>query len=466
MENIVTLSPPAVDLPTTIPPTLTELLATAPVGSCCTVHGWVRSLRQSKTVAFLALGDGSGLENLQAVLDPNDPVIAAALPSLSTGASVRLVGTLAASPAAGQRVELRVTALTLLGSSDPERYPLQKKGHSLEFLRGIAHLRPRSNTFGAVFRIRSHLALATHAFFAQRGFSYVHTPILTATDCEGAGETFSVASRQKGHEFFGRPAMLTVSGQLNGEALAYGLGRIYTFGPTFRAENSNTVRHLAEFWMIEPEMAFFDLSQNIALGQAYLQACIGAVLSDCQSDLAFMQERYDSGLIAHLEAIVAQPFAQVTYTEAVTILEASGQTFERPAAWGQDLQAEHERFLVEAHFQCPVIVTDYPSALKAFYMYQNDDGRTVRAMDILVPRIGEIIGGSQREHRLEPLQARLQAAGIAPESLAWYVDLHRYGAVPHAGFGLGFERLVMLCTGMTNIRDVIPFPRAPGQIAF
>ena len=455
-----------VNLDPTIPPTLASLLAGGTVGQSCTVQGWLRSLRQSKNVAFVALGDGSCLENLQVVLDPNDAEVAASLPGLSTGASLRLHGTLAESPAAGQRLELHARTIEVLGTSDPERYPLQKKGHSLEFLRGIAHLRPRSNTFGAVFRIRSRLAMATHAFFAQHDFSHVHTPIITGSDCEGAGETFDVGSRIKGNDFFGRPAMLTVSGQLNAEALAYGLGRVYTFGPTFRAENSNTVRHLSEFWMVEPEMAFFDLRQDIALAQAYLQACVAAVLRDCPEDIGFLEQHYGSGLVANLELIANGPFERVTYSEAVSILEKSGQTFERAASWGHDLQAEHERFLVEAHFQKPVIVTDYPSALKAFYMYANDDGKTVRAMDMLVPRIGEIIGGSQREHRTEQLEARLTAAGIAPESMQWYVDLGRFGAVPHAGFGLGFERLVMLCTGMTNIRDVIPFPRAPGQIAF
>lgn len=449
-------------------PTVADLLKHGEVGASYSIGGWIRSFRASKNVSFIALNDGSAAGVLQAVINPDVPGYAEAQPNLSTGASVRLHGKLVESPAKGQRVELHVDKLELLGRSDPETYPLQKKGHTLEFLRSIAHLRSRSNTFGAVFRIRHQLAAATHRFFGEQGFNYVHTPIITASDTEGAGEMFEVSTKgkAKGEEFFGRPAMLTVSGQLNGESLAYGLGRIYTFGPTFRAENSNTVRHLSEFWMIEPEAAFFDLEQNAQLAEGYLRACVEAVLEHNAEDVAFMNERYDKTLLATLGGMLAEPFGRVTYTEAIQLLEKSGQKFEYQPSWGKDLQAEHERFLVEEHFKKPVIVTHYPRQIKAFYMYQNDDDKTVGAMDVLVPRIGEIIGGSQREHRIDRLQARLEQDHMNIESYAWYLDLNRYGAVPHAGFGLGFERLVMLCTGMTNIRDVIPFPRAPGHAAY
>jgi asparaginyl-tRNA synthetase len=448
------------------PPTLREVLARGEVGTVYTVAGWVRSYRASKNVSFIALNDGSILQNLQIVLNPEVTGLAEVASKLSTGASVRVRGALQASPAKGQRVELHASELELLGVADVDSYPLQKKGHTLEFLRSITHLRVRSNTFGAVYRIRSTLALATHEFFGSQGFQYVHTPIITASDCEGAGEMFEVVTKAKGQEFFGRPAMLTVSGQLNGEALAYGLGRIYTFGPTFRAENSNTVRHLSEFWMIEPEMAFFDLKANMRLAEAYLKATVRAALERNRDDIEFLAGHYDEALPKTLERVLADPFAHVTYTEAVRLLEKASTTFEFPVAWGNDLQAEHERYLVETHFGKPVIVTDYPRDLKSFYMYQNDDGKTVGAMDVLIPRIGEIIGGSQREHRLAQLEAGITARGMNAESYTWYLDLNRFGAVPHAGFGLGFERLVMFCTGMTNIRDVIPFPRAPGLAAY
>jgi asparaginyl-tRNA synthetase len=446
--------------------TLRQIIATGTLGAAYTVHGWLRSCRSSKHVCFLAVNDGSCMASLQAVVSTELAGYAELLPRLTTGTAVRLQGTLVASRGKGQAVELHVQEVEVLGEADAQAYPLQKKGHTLEFLRGIAHLRPRSNTFGAVFRVRHVLAQATHKFFSQHDFAYVHTPIITASDCEGAGEMFEVVTKQKGAEFFGRPASLTVSGQLNGEALAYGLGRIYTFGPTFRAENSNTVRHLSEFWMVEPEMAFCTLQGNCALAEAYLQHCVSAVLQHCQNDLDFLQERFDKALLPTLQGVLQAPFARLPYTEAIALLQQSGRRFDVLPTWGTDLQTEHERYLVEDHFAVPVIVTDYPRDIKAFYMYQNDDDRTVAAMDVLVPRIGEMIGGSQREHRLDRLTARLQQMGMNLDSYQWYLDLARYGAAPHAGFGLGFERLVMFCTGMTNIRDVIPFPRAPGNAAY
>ena len=449
-------------------PTVRDLLQIEDLPATATVRGWIRTSRHSKHVHFIAVGDGSTATTLQVVCGAATLGLEAALPQLSTGASVEIEGTLQPSPAKGQAQELQARQLHLLGGADPQGYPLQKKGHSLEFLRGLQHLRSRSNTFGAVFRIRHALAQATHAFFDARQFAYVHTPIITASDCEGAGDMFDVQPRRPAAAtagpFFGRPASLTVSGQLNGEALAYGLGRIYTFGPTFRAENSNTQRHLSEFWMIEPEMAFCELQQNCALAENYLTAMVEHVLAHCGDDVTFLCERFDKALVTTLERTVRGPFARLTYTAAVAILQRSGRAFEAPCVWGSDLQTEHERFLVEEHVQGPTIVTAYPQAIKAFYMYQQDE-RTVAAMDVLVPRIGEIIGGSQREHRIDRLAARLDALKMSREAYAWYLDLHRFGAVPHAGFGLGFERLVMFCTGMSNIRDVIAFPRAPGQAA-
>lgn len=449
-----------------LPLCLVEIFKGHPLDTPLVISGWVRTYRASKNVAFLSLGDGSCGDNLQVVIDAKVADWQALAAVCTTGSSVRIEGKLQSSPGKGQSVELVAHKVEVLGLADAERYPLQKKGHTLEFLRSIAHLRSRSNTFGAVFRIRSTLAQATHNFFAAHHFSCVHTPVITASDCEGAGEMFEVQSRAKQEAFFGRPAMLTVSGQLNGEALAYGLGRIYTFGPTFRAENSNTVRHLAEFWMVEPEMAFFELPQNMALAEAYLKACVQAVLDAHPDDLAFLAKHYDKSLLQSLQDITSQPFARISYTQAVAILTQSKQSFAAPVVWGADLQSEHERYLTEQHFKKPVIVTDYPKALKSFYMYQNDDNKTVGAMDVLVPRIGEIIGGSQREHRIDKLAERMSEAGLSLEAYAWYLELNRYGGVPHAGFGLGFERLVMLCTGMTNIRDTIAFPRAPGLAPF
>lgn len=449
-----------------LPLCLLDIFAGYPLDTPLEIRGWTRTFRASKNVAFLALDDGSCGQCLQVVIDAKVPNWTQLASVCTTGCAVRVRGVLQNSPGKGQALELVAHEVFVLGLSDAEHYPLQKKGHTLEFLRSIAHLRSRTNTFGAVFRIRSTLAHATHQFFAAHHFSCVHTPVITASDCEGAGEMFEVQSRGKKEAFFGRPAMLTVSGQLNGEALAYGLGRIYTFGPTFRAENSNTVRHLAEFWMVEPEMAFFELPQNMALAEAYLKACVQAVLDTHAHELAFLAKHYDKSLLACLSALVEEPFARLTYTQAVALLEQSNHSFKAAVGWGLDLQSEHERYLTEEHFKKPVIVTDYPKALKSFYMYQNDDGKTVAAMDVLVPRIGEIIGGSQREHRLDKLSERMTEAGLSLEAYAWYLELNQYGGAAHAGFGLGFERLVMLCTGMTNIRDTIAFPRAPGLAPF
>lgn len=444
---------------------LKDILDQGEVGERYVAKGWVRSRRDSKGLSFLVLGDGSSMQTLQVVMGAEVPGYEALLPDLTTGASVAVTGELVESPGKGQRVELKAETVELLGKADPETYPLQKKGHSQEFLRTIAHLRPRTNLFGAVFRIRATLAQATHRFFSDNSFHYVHTPIITASDCEGAGEMFEVRATSKEH-FFGRPAMLTVSGQLNGEALAYGLGQIYTFGPTFRAENSNTSRHLSEFWMIEPEAAFYDIHDDQDLAEAYLKALIESVFRDNPDDLEFLGKFIDKGLIKNLETTRDSRFERLSYTDAVEILQKAGKAWEFPVSWGADLQSEHERFLTEEHFKRPVILTGYPKEIKAFYMFQNDDEKTVAAMDVLVPGIGEIIGGSQREHRLERMEARLVADGMNLEDYAWYLDLNRYGAVPHAGFGLGFERAVMFCTGMSNIRDVIPFPRSPGHAHF
>jgi asparaginyl-tRNA synthetase len=447
-------------------PSIATLLSSGEIGRKYRVCGWLRSRRDSKGLSFLVLNDGSTIANLQVVLSADEvDNYEALVEQLTTGTSVAVVGPLVESQGKGQSVELLATHLTILGLADSDSYPLQKKGHGFEFLRQIAHLRPRTNTFAAVFRIRSTLAQATHRFFAEQGFHYVHTPIITASDCEGAGEMFEVKSGGKEH-FFGRPTMLTVSGQLNAEALAYGLGRVYTFGPTFRAENSNTSRHLAEFWMIEPELAFGDINDDMDLAEAYVKALIDAVFEHNKGDVEFLNRFVDKQLVATLQNTRKHKFKRLTYTEAVAELEGCGQDFEYPVKWGMDLQTEHERYLAEVHFKRPVIVVDYPKEIKAFYMFQNDDDKTVAAMDVLVPRIGELIGGSQREHRLERLEARLIADGHALEDYRWYLDLNRYGAVPHAGFGLGFERMVMFCTGMTNIRDVIPFPRSVGQANF
>jgi asparaginyl-tRNA synthetase len=441
------------------------------------VKGWVRTQRDSKSIVFLEVNDGSCFGSLQVVAGPDTAGIEDAR-TLGTGAAVVVEGRLVASPAKGQRVELQAARVEVVGASDPS-YPLQKKRHSFEFLRSLAHLRVRTNTFGAVFRVRSQLAYAVHDFFRTRGFVYVHTPIITASDCEGAGEMFRVTAfdldappRENGKvdgaaDFFGRPTYLTVSGQLNCEAFALGLSDIYTFGPTFRAENSNTSRHAAEFWMIEPEMAWADLDDDADLAEAFVKHCLRHALEHCAEDLAFFDERIDPGLLERLRGVVEADFARISYTEAVERLQRSGRAFEYPVEWGLNLQAEHERWLTEVDLGRPTFVVDYPAAIKAFYMRRNDDGRTVAAMDLLVPKVGELIGGSQREERLDVL-ARIVASQphIDPEAYAWYLDTRRFGSAPHSGFGLGFERLVMYVTGMENIRDVVPFPRTPRSCLF
>ncbi|MDX9709436.1 MAG: asparagine--tRNA ligase [Trichloromonas sp.] len=440
------------------------------------VKGWVRTVRRSKEVAFLALNDGSCFASIQIVLEPAMAGFEEAA-RLGTGACVAVVGALVPSPASGQRWEVKAARVEILGDAG-EDYPLQKKRHSLEYLRGIAHLRPRSNTFGAVFRVRGALSFAIHQFFRERGFLYVHTPIITANDCEGAGEMFRVTTLDPlkppvkegkvdwGKDFFGEKAGLTVSGQLQGELFATAFADIYTFGPTFRAENSHTSRHASEFWMIEPEMAFCDLSGDAALAEDFLRYLVTFALNECGEDLAFFGERVEKGLLAKLEALANARFERMSYAEAVARLQRSGQCFEFPVEWGCDLQSEHERYLTEQVVGGPVFVTDYPAAIKAFYMRLNEDEKTVAAMDLLVPRVGEIIGGSQREDRYDVLLQRMAAWKIAPESLPWYLDIRRWGSCPHAGFGLGFERLIMYLTGMENIRDVIPFPRTPGNARF
>ncbi len=442
------------------------------------VKGWLRSRRDAKGFSFLDVNDGSCLANLQAIVDENTEGYEQ-LKDLNTGAAVELRGDIGESPAKGQRWELKVHRVTCLGPADPESYPLQKKRHSDEFLRGIAHLRPRTNKFSAMFRIRSEAAFAVHSFFRERGFHYIHTPILSSSDCEGAGEMFRVTTLPLHHDtpterlhelldqdFFGKEAMLTVSGQLEAEALAQALGRVYTFGPTFRAENSNTPRHAAEFWMIEPEMAFEDLQGNMALAEDFVKETVRRVLATCGQDVELFARFVDTDLMPRLHNILERPFVGIPYREAVRILEQSGKRFEYPVGFGLDLQTEHERFLTEEYAKGPVIVFDYPASIKAFYMRVNDDQETVAAMDVLVPRIGELIGGSQREERLEVLERRMLELGLNPEPYWWYTDLRRFGSTPHAGFGMGFERFLMLVTGVGNIRDVIPFPRTPRNLEF
>ena len=446
-----------------------------PENNVC-VKGWVRSVRRGKGVTFITLNDGSCFASLQIVLTP-DLDNYDAVSKVGTGACLAVVGQVVASPASGQDWELQAQEIEIVGDADDD-YPLQKKRHSFEYLRTIAHLRPRSNTFGAVFRLRSALAFAVHKFFHERGFIYVQTPIITANDCEGAGEMFRVSTldplnppKSEGkidwsEDFFGQRTGLTVSGQLQGELFATAFSDIYTFGPTFRAENSNTSRHAAEFWMIEPEIAFADLSDNCRLGEDFLRYLVIYALEHCREDLDFFNQRIEKGLLDKLEALAKAEFRTISYTEAVERLQKSGQAFEFPVEWGLDLQSEHERYLTEKIFSGPVFVTDYPRQIKAFYMRMNDDQRTVAAMDLLVPRVGEIIGGSQREERYDILKMRMADQGIAEDDLAWYLDIRRWGTCPHAGFGLGFERLLMYLTGMENIRDVIPFPRTPGHARF
>jgi asparaginyl-tRNA synthetase len=448
---------------------IAELLRVTTVNRNCRVAGWVRSVRNSKGIAFIIVNDGSNLSGIQVVADQTLPNFAE-ICGLGTGSAVQVEGTLAASPAAGQSLEIQAGAIRILGYSD-ENYPLQKKRHTFEYLRSIAHLRPRSNTFGAVFRLRSRLAQAIHQFFAQKNFLYVHTPIITASDCEGAGELFRVTTLEPTEkdfsaDFFGRKTGLTVSGQLEGELFALAFGDIYTFGPTFRAENSNTARHASEFWMIEPEMAFADLSDDADLAEEFIRFLCRFALDECAEDMAFFDKQIEPGLLERVRSVSEASFARIDYTEAISRLEHSGVSFSYPVEWGLDLQTEHERYLSEQVVGGPVFITNYPRDIKAFYMRQNDDGRTVAAMDLLVPKVGEIIGGSQREERLDLLESRMAEMGIAQEPLWWYRDSRRWGSCPHAGFGLGFERLVMYLSGMENIRDVIPFPRTPRHCEF
>ena len=472
-----------------------QLLKTASVGAIVTVKGWVRTKRESKNAVFIALNDGSTIQNIQVVSEAGQ-LPEETLKLITTGACLAVTGQLVESQGAGQAVEVKLTDVTIYGPADPDKFPLQPKRHSLEFLREIAHLRPRTNTFSAVLRIRHALAFAVHKYFNDNGFYYLNTPIITASDAEGAGEMFRVTTLDAikppltetgkvdySQDFFGRETNLTVSGQLEGELGALALGKIYTFGPTFRAENSNTTRHLAEFWMIEPEMAFYELEDNMNLAEDFVKTVIRYALQHCADDLAFLdnrlkeeektkkkEEQSELGLLEKLHVVISNEFVRITYTEAIDILVNSkpakkGQ-FQYEVNWGVDLQSEHERYLVEKHFKKPVILTNYPREIKAFYMKQDSDGKTVRAMDVLFPGIGEIIGGSQREDDLDKLTARMQEVGIDPETLWWYLDTRRFGSAPHAGFGLGFERLVLFVTGMGNIRDVIPFPRAPKQAEF
>ena len=442
------------------------------------VKGWVRTKRGNKNVAFIALNDGSTINNIQVVCDLSK-FDESLMKQITTGACLCVRGDLVPSLGSGQAVEVQARDIEIYGTADPDAYPLQKKGHSMEFLREIAHLRPRTNTFGAVLRIRHAMAFAIHKFFNDKGFFYLHTPLITASDAEGAGEMFQVTTLDLDNlprtedgkidysqDFFGRLTSLTVSGQLEGELGATALGNIYTFGPTFRAENSNTPRHLAEFWMVEPEMAFYDVNDLMDLEEEFIKYLVQYALDNCQDDLAFLNKMIDPELIERLKGVVNTEFVRLTYTEGIKILEASGQKFEFPVAWGVDLQSEHERYLVEKHFGKPVILTDYPKDIKAFYMKQNDDGKTVRGTDVLFPKIGEIIGGSEREASLEKLNRRIAELHMDTRNLWWYIDTRRYGSCPHSGFGLGFERLLLFVTGMSNIRDVIPFPRTPKTADF
>ena len=457
---------------------ISEALQLKSFGEELNVKGWVRTRRGNKNVGFVALNDGSTINNIQIVID-----IAQFgeefLKPITTGACINVNGRLVESQGQGQTVEIQATEVEIYGGADPASYPLQKKGHSLEFLREIAHLRPRTNTFGAIYRMRHHMSYAIHKFFNDRGFYYFHTPIITASDAEGAGSMFSVTTLDAANpprneegkidytqDFFGMQTNLTVSGQLEGELGAMALGAIYTFGPTFRAENSNTPRHLAEFWMIEPEVAFYDNNDNMDLAEDFLKYLIGYALEHCSEDIAFLTKMYDNELTDRLKFVVENDFVRLTYTEGVKILEESGVKFEFPVYWGADLQSEHERYLVEKHFKRPVILTDYPREIKSFYMKQNEDGKTVRAMDVLFPKIGEIIGGSEREADYDKLMKRIGETGMHTDPIWWYLETRKFGTAPHAGFGLGFERLMLFITGMTNIRDVIPFPRTPNNAEF
>ena len=457
-----------------------DLLKATP-GQEVLAKGWVRTKRGNKQIKFIALNDGSTVNNIQVVADMAN-FDEALIAKITTGASISVTGDLIESVGSGQAVEIHAKEIEVLGECDPVRYPLQKKNTSLEYLRTVAHLRPRTNTFGAVLRIRHAMAFAIHKFFNDKGFVYLNTPLITESDAEGAGDMFQVTTlnlenvpkKENGKvdfskDFFGKKTCLTVSGQLEGELGATGVGEIYTFGPTFRAENSNTPRHLAEFWMIEPEMAFYDINDNMILAEEFVKFLVQYALDNCADDLKFLNDKYDDGLIERLKSVLGIDFQRVTYTEAVEILEEAvrnGQQFEYPVHWGTDFQSEHERFLVEKHFGKPVILTDFPKDIKAFYMKQNEDGRTVRGMDVLFPKIGEIIGGSEREASLEKLEQRIDELKMSRKNLEWYIDTRRYGTVPHSGFGLGFERLLLFVTGMANIRDVIPFPRTPKNAEF
>ena len=456
-----------------------DLLCSAP-GAEVLAKGWVRTKRGNKQVKFIALNDGSTVRNIQVVAD-TAVIDEEILKNVTTGASLAVKGKLVESIGSGQAVEIQASEIEVLGECDPMRFPLQKKDTTLEYLRSVAHMRLRTNTFGAVLRIRHAMAFAIHKFFNDKGFVYLHTPLITESDAEGAGDMFQVTTMDLANvpvhngkvdfskDFFGKKTSLTVSGQLEGELGATAVGEIYTFGPTFRAENSNTPRHLAEFWMIEPEMAFYDINDNMALAEEFVKYLVQYALDNCKDDLQFLNDKYDNGLIDRLHSVLGIPFQKVTYTEAVEILEEAvknGKQFEYPVHWGTDFQSEHERYLVETHFGKPVILIDFPKDIKAFYMKQNEDGRTVRGMDVLFPKIGEIIGGSEREASLEKLEARIDELGMSRKNLEWYIDTRRYGTVPHSGFGLGFERLLLFVTGMANIRDVIPFPRTPKNAEF
>jgi asparaginyl-tRNA synthetase len=455
-----------------------ELLAASPVGSDVVVKGWVRTKRGNKNIIFIALNDGSTINNIQIVVNVPD-FEENLLRDISTGACIAVKGKLLESHGQGQQVEINAKEISLYGKADAETYPLQKKGHSMEFMREIAHLRFRTNTFGAVFRVRHAMAFAIHRYFNDKGFFYLHAPIITGSDCEGAGEMFHVTTMDLNNipknedgsidyrtDFFAKETNLTVSGQLEGELGALSLGDIYTFGPTFRAENSNTPRHLAEFWMIEPEMAFYDLEDNMDLAEDFLKYLIRYALENCKDDLEFMNSMIDKNLLERLNFVLKNDFVRITYTEAIKILTSAEKKWEYPVGWGRDLQAEHERYLVEEHFKRPVMLTDYPKDIKAFYMKQNDDGTTVRAMDVLFPGIGEIIGGSQREEIYDRLLNRINEMKLNEKDFWWYLETRKYGTAPHSGFGLGFERLILFVTGMSNIRDVIPFPRTPKNAEF
>ncbi len=458
-----------------------ELFTSPCINETVNIKGWVRTKRGNKMIKFIALNDGSCIHNIQVVAD-TEKFDEALLATITTGAALSVVGTLVESQGSGQNVEIQANSIEVLGTCDPNTYPLQKKGHSLEFLREIAYLRPRTNTFAAVLRLRHNMSMAIHQFFHQKGYYYIHTPIITSSDAEGAGQMFHVTTLDMNNlpknkdgeidykkDFFGKPTSLTVSGQLEGELAALALGGIYTFGPTFRAENSNTPRHLAEFWMIEPEIAFFDIHDNMDLAEEFTKYCVRWALDNCLDDLKFLSEHYDDKLLERLNFVLDNKYERITYSQGIEILEeaiAKGRKFEFPVYWGVDLASEHERFLVEEHFQKPVIMTDYPKEIKAFYMKQNEDGKTVRGMDVLFPLIGEIIGGSEREADYDKLLTNAKAMGVPEKDIWWYLDTRRYGSAPHAGFGLGFERLLLFITGMSNIRDVIPFPRTPNNAEF